>query len=91
MLFALFMGSWSDQHGRKVPLLLPMAGTVVTCVVYVVFSAVTTMPAQFLLMASVPIGERPRSRDGAAPVGSWGLGGRSLSQAGTVLRGKMSA
>ncbi|XP_043225257.1 solute carrier family 46 member 3-like isoform X1 [Amphibalanus amphitrite] len=54
VLFALFMGSWSDMHGRKLPLLLPMAGSVVTCAVYIVFSIVTSMPAKYLLVASVP-------------------------------------
>ena len=86
VLFALFMGSWSDVHGRKLPLLLPMAGTVLTCAVYIVFSVVQSMPAQYLLVASVPIGERTvqawgtvlvhaRSRPG---VRSWSTHGPGL-------------
>ena len=56
MLFALFMGSWSDVHGRKLPLLLPMFGLVSTCAFYIVFSVIQSMPAQYLLLASVPAG-----------------------------------
>lgn len=28
ILFVLFLGSWSDKHGRKIPLILPFIGGV---------------------------------------------------------------
>ncbi|XP_037079014.1 proton-coupled folate transporter-like [Pollicipes pollicipes] len=54
VLFTLFMGSWSDCHGRKLPLLLPIAGSILTCGVYIAFSVVKNIPAQYLLFASIP-------------------------------------
>ncbi|KAK8379478.1 hypothetical protein O3P69_019408 [Scylla paramamosain] len=55
VLFALFLGSWSDRHGRKVPIVLPLFGNLMSSLVYVVNAYLTTLPSSYLLFAGLPI------------------------------------
>lgn len=38
VFFVLFLGSWSDKHGRKIPMLLPSCGSFLATLVYLVRS-----------------------------------------------------
>ncbi|XP_045119470.1 solute carrier family 46 member 3-like [Portunus trituberculatus] len=55
VLFALFLGSWSDRHGRKVPMVLPLLGNVVASLVYVMNAYLVTLPSSYILFAGLPI------------------------------------
>ncbi|RXG58405.1 Solute carrier family 46 member 3 [Armadillidium vulgare] len=54
ILFVLFLGSWSDKHGRKIPLILPFIGGVLYSFVMWVNIRVETLPPEFLLFAALP-------------------------------------
>ena len=36
IVFVLFLGSWSDKNGRKIPLILPFIGSAMKSVIYLV-------------------------------------------------------
>lgn len=38
VFFVLFLGSWSDKHGRKIPMLLPSCGNLLSTLVVLVRS-----------------------------------------------------
>lgn len=50
VFFVLFLGSWSDKHGRKIPMLLPSCGSLIATLVLLVRSP--TIDNIFLLISS---------------------------------------
>ncbi|XP_055341751.1 proton-coupled folate transporter-like [Paramacrobiotus metropolitanus] len=52
ILFSILLGSWSDQYGRKIPMLLPFFGTFMAQV-YIVLCAHFPMSPAFLLISPV--------------------------------------
>lgn len=55
VFFALFLGSWSDRHGRKVPMVLPLLGNLLGALVYVINAQMMTLPSSYILFAGLPI------------------------------------
>lgn len=53
VVFSLFVGPWSDKYGRRVPLLVPVAATSMTAILYILFT-VWEVPVEVLLIACVP-------------------------------------
>ncbi|XP_069691110.1 probable peptidoglycan muropeptide transporter SLC46 isoform X2 [Periplaneta americana] len=54
-VLSLFLGPWSDLHGRKPLLLWPILGFSVMFFMYTGFSLITSLPPHFLLLSSLPI------------------------------------
>lgn len=52
----LFLGPWSDKHGRKPLMILPMVGHLLSTLITIMVYYSPTWPAQYLLIAHVPIG-----------------------------------
>jgi len=55
VLFALFLGPWTDKHGMKFPMLLTFCGYCFSSLLYCVASMVPHIPPSLLLLCSVPI------------------------------------
>ena len=53
--FAMFLGSWSDKHGSKIPLLLPMFGYVLSSLSYTLFTFLPDVPPHYILISSIPV------------------------------------
>lgn len=51
----LFLGPWSDRHGRKPLLLFPLLGHATTYAAYAGLSTIDRLPPHYLLPASIPI------------------------------------
>ncbi|XP_046995516.1 proton-coupled folate transporter-like [Schistocerca americana] len=51
----LFLGPWSDRHGRKPLLLFPLIGHATTYAAYAGLSTIDHLPPRYLLPASIPI------------------------------------
>ncbi|XP_076058807.1 putative peptidoglycan muropeptide transporter SLC46 [Oratosquilla oratoria] len=54
VLFALFMGSWSDSYGRKIPMLLPIFGYFFSALVYMFNSYVWYLSPEYIILAGIP-------------------------------------
>ena len=52
----LFLLPWSDKHGRKSLLIAPLVGHVLCTIVDVVNFYVPSLPAEYLLIATIPVG-----------------------------------
>ncbi|KAL3288495.1 hypothetical protein HHI36_002937 [Cryptolaemus montrouzieri] len=52
---ALFVGSWSDKHGRKWCLITAMGGQVLCFALVIVFSLLPHLSAWYLLLSSIPV------------------------------------
>ncbi|KAK3872835.1 hypothetical protein Pcinc_022090 [Petrolisthes cinctipes] len=54
VFFALFLGSWSDKHGRKIPMLLPPCGSLIATLVYLGNAYWFESPSMYILLAAIP-------------------------------------
>nr|XP_053632536.1 proton-coupled folate transporter-like isoform X3 [Cherax quadricarinatus] len=54
VFFVLFLGSWSDKHGRKIPLMFPLIGSFLSTVIYFINAYRVELPAMYVLLAAVP-------------------------------------
>lgn len=50
-VLTVFLGTWSDMHGRKIPMILPLAGAALSGVVLVIAAYFEELPAEFLLLS----------------------------------------
>ncbi|XP_055346037.1 solute carrier family 46 member 3-like [Paramacrobiotus metropolitanus] len=53
ILFAVFTGSWSDHFGRKLPMMIPFCGMVLSGILLIVFAYVPTHPLVLLVFPFV--------------------------------------
>ena len=53
IIVSLFLGPWSDVNGRKPLLIFPQIGTMLTQSIYVINAYQTSLPGEFLLLASI--------------------------------------
>lgn len=56
ILFVLFLGPWSNQHGRKPLMILPLTGNILSIMIYMLVNYADSLPAEYLLFASLPVG-----------------------------------
>lgn len=56
ILFVLFLGPWSNEHGRKPLMILPVTGYTLSIMVYMLVIYADSLTAEYLLFASLPIG-----------------------------------
>ncbi|CAG7665838.1 unnamed protein product, partial [Allacma fusca] len=56
VVISLFLGSWSDKHGNKLPLLLPLLGYNIQACLNIMFSYLPDLPPEYLLISSIPVG-----------------------------------
>ena len=56
MLIVLFWGPWTDKHGRKLLMILPMIGEILSNLIFIWCYYTSTWPAEFLLLANIPVG-----------------------------------
>ncbi|RXG53047.1 Solute carrier family 46 member 3 [Armadillidium vulgare] len=54
VIFVLFMGSWSDRNGRKIPLILPLVGSLVGTLVCLINAWIWWLNPAHILVSSVP-------------------------------------
>ncbi|XP_045598775.1 lysosomal proton-coupled steroid conjugate and bile acid symporter SLC46A3 isoform X2 [Procambarus clarkii] len=54
VLFVLFLGSWSDKHGRKIPLILPLIGSFLATLLYLINAYWMELPSMYILLAAIP-------------------------------------
>ncbi|CAL8108953.1 unnamed protein product [Orchesella dallaii] len=55
IIVSLFLGPWTDIHGCKWPMLLPMFGYFLSAMSYVMFTFVDGAPPEALLVSSIPV------------------------------------
>ncbi|XP_042212999.1 solute carrier family 46 member 3-like [Homarus americanus] len=55
VIFILFLGSWSDKHGRKIPMILPLFGNFLSTLIIMINAYWIELPAMYILFASIPI------------------------------------
>ena len=49
--YALLAGTWSDKHGRKLLLIMPIAGQLIACISYAInYALLTSLPWQLLFL-----------------------------------------
>ena len=53
IITSLFLGPWSDTNGRKPLMISPMFGTILNQAIYIINTYFTSLPAEYLLFASV--------------------------------------
>ena len=53
----VYIGTWSDLFGRKVPLLLPPLGQILAALVYMAMSAYEAVPVGYNVLANLLAGE----------------------------------
>ena len=56
IFFILFLGPWSDKHGRKPLMIVPIAGHILSILVIILNYFMESWPAEYLLFANIPIG-----------------------------------
>ena len=56
IFFVLFVGPWSDKNGRKIAMMLPLLGQILSVALYFLNDHFESWPAEFLLFASIPLG-----------------------------------
>lgn len=56
LVLTVILGYWSDIHGRRLLLLLPTVGNVVTNALYVLVKINESWPADYIVWAAVPFG-----------------------------------
>ncbi len=54
IFFVLFLGPWSDAHGRKPLMILPTAGGCLSTLIFMANYFWDSWPAEYLLLASLP-------------------------------------
>ncbi|GAB6029710.1 hypothetical protein CHUAL_005432 [Chamberlinius hualienensis] len=52
----MFLGPWSDLHGRRLPTLAPMIGSVITNLLYICVNEFPSWPLYSLIFATIPAG-----------------------------------
>ena len=57
VISGIYIGTWSDIFGRKVPLLLPPLGQILAALVYMAMSAYEAVPVGFNVLANLLAGE----------------------------------
>ena len=58
VISGIYIGTWSDLFGRKVPLLLPPLGQILAALVYMAMSAYEAVPVGFNVLANLLAGEQ---------------------------------
>lgn len=53
VIISLFLGPWSDAHGRKPLMILPMVGTILNQGIYVINVYYTGLKAEYILLSSL--------------------------------------
>ena len=56
VVFVLFLGPWSDKNGRKVPMMAPLVGHLLSVGLYMANFYFKSWPAEYILLASIPLG-----------------------------------
>lgn len=56
VLVVLFLGPWSDKNGRKLPMMFPLIGLVLSISIYMLNYWFESWPAEYILFASIPTG-----------------------------------
>ncbi|XP_042208942.1 solute carrier family 46 member 3-like isoform X2 [Homarus americanus] len=54
VFFVLFLGSWSDIHGRKIPMIVPLVGNCLATMLYLVNALWIELPSMYILLTAVP-------------------------------------
>ena len=54
VVFVLFLGSWSDRWGRRLPLLLSLCGLLGESAVYLCLFYMKSWPLETVLLSSIP-------------------------------------
>lgn len=54
VFFVLFLGSWSDKYGRKIPMTLPLIGSFLATSLYLMNAYWTELPSMYMLLGGVP-------------------------------------
>lgn len=52
----LFLGPFSDRHGRKILMIAPLIGYVLSTLIYMANYYAIWLPAEFLLFSDIPVG-----------------------------------
>jgi len=55
ILFSLFLGPWTDVHGTKYPILLPLLGYALSASIYFMLTYAPDLHPGFILFASIPV------------------------------------
>lgn len=55
ILISLFLGPWTEIHGTKWPMLLPLFGYFLSAMSYLILCHIPTAPPELLLISSAPI------------------------------------
>ena len=55
IFFVLFLGPWSDKHGRKPLMILPTVGYIISTLIYMANYYFKSWPAEYLLFAALPV------------------------------------
>ena len=56
IFFVLFLGPWSDKHGRKPLMIVPLVGAMLsTCIFTLIYYLGNDLTAEYLLFAEVPV------------------------------------
>ena len=56
MFFVLFIGPFSDKHGRKILMIVPLIGKSLSTLINMANYYAVSLPAEYLLFADVPAG-----------------------------------
>ena len=56
IIFILFLGPWSDKHGRKPLMIAPVSGYILSILILILNYFMESWPAEYLLFANIPIG-----------------------------------
>ena len=56
IILVLYLGPWSERNGRKMPMMCPLVGQMLSIALYLANYFFESWPAEFLLLASIPSG-----------------------------------
>lgn len=56
IILVLFIGPWSEKNGRKVPMMSPLVGHILSVSLYILNYYFKSWPAEYILFASIPCG-----------------------------------
>ena len=56
VILVLFIGPWSERNGRKVPMMTPVVGLILSVTLYILNYYFESWPAEYILFASIPSG-----------------------------------
>ena len=56
IIFVLFLGPWSNEHGRKPLMIFPIIGYILSILIYMTVNYIDSLRAEYLLFANLPGG-----------------------------------